>query len=569
MQETASVGSLSLSDTTIRVDVGLLDKLMNLVGELVLTRNQMLRCSLVRDEAMFQASSQRLNLITTELQEGMMKTRMQPIRNLTSKLPRVVRDLAIACGKQAAIVIDGEETELDKTLSEAIKDPITHIVRNSVDHGIETAEVRVARGKSPQGTILLRAYHEGGMVNIEVSDDGNGIDPVRIRKKALERGWLNEEQAALWSDRELLGLIFRPGFSTAESLTMVSGRGVGMDVVKSRIESIGGSVDVSSRVGIGTTMKMKIPLTLTIINALIVSAGGDRFAIPQVNLVELIRLKGDAIASGLIEVQGTWVARYRGRLLPLVDLNYVLRIGRSDISAQNDAVSIVVLQADQHRFGLVVDRIDDAQEIVVRPLARQLKGINCLAGATIMGDGKIALILDAFGLAKQLDGIRDRSGNPIVREDSATVNVIDDTHALILLRGTDGGPYAIPLVEVDRLETFAGSSIEWIAGQPLVQYRKCLLPLIDVAGVLKGDSWIGGKSPEDGFQVVIHETENGRLGLVFDRVLDIVEERLDVRGEPSRPGVTVTAVIQGRATEVLDIPFIRERHQSRSLAGRS
>jgi two-component system chemotaxis sensor kinase CheA len=551
--------STSVGESTIRVDVTLLDKLMNLVGELVLTRNQLLRCSMVHDEVMFQASSQRLNLITTELQEGMMKTRMQPIRNLSSKLPRVVRDLALACGKSATIVMEGEDTELDKTLSEAIKDPITHIIRNAVDHGIEAADVRVSRGKPPEGTIRLRAYHEGGMVNIEVSDDGNGIDSKKIRRKAVDLGWLTEDVAARWSDRELLGLMFRPGFSTAESLTMVSGRGVGMDVVKSRIESIGGTVDASTRLGEGTTIKMKIPLTLTIINALIVSAGGDRFAIPQVNLVELIRLNGESIRGGLIEIQGTWAIRYRGRLLPVVDLNRVLNVREPVDFRANDSISIVVLQADQIRFGLVVDRIDDAQEIVVRPLARQLKGISCLAGATIMGDGKIALILDVFGLAKGLERAQERVSEFANRTDSSEIHPKSNVQALILVRGTDGSPFAIPLSEVDRLETFADANIEWIADRPVVQYRQSLLPIIDVSACLKGKTWLRDRNEEWNCQVVIHADAGKRVGLVFDRVLDIVDDRLDIVGESSRHGVKFTAAIQGRATELLDIAWIRRK----------
>jgi two-component system chemotaxis sensor kinase CheA len=543
-------------------DVGLLDKLMNLVGELVLTRNQILRCSIVRDEAMFQASSQRLNLITTELQEGMMKTRMQPIRNISSKLPRVVRDLALACGKRATIAMVGEETELDKTLGEAIKDPITHIVRNAIDHGIEPPEVRESLGKPAEGTLRLRAYHEGGMVNIELSDDGGGIDPARLRRKAIERGWLTEEQAAQRSDRDILALIFRPGFSTAESLTMVSGRGVGMDVVKSRVESIGGSVDATSRVGVGTTIKMKIPLTLTIINALIVSAGGDRFAIPQVNLVELIRLKGQAARDGLIDLRGTRAGRYRGKVLPLIDLNEVLKVGPGPAlgEAGEDApVNIVVLQADQRRFGLVVDLIDDAQEIVVRPLARQLKGIHCLAGATIMGDGRIALILDVFGLAKGLDGRREAEPASPVGETGLIPASSAERHALLVLRGTDGSPLAIRLDEVDRLENVPRSSVEWVGDRPLVQYRRTLLPLVDAAAWLRGEVWLGDRSTDaeaEPWQVVIHVADGRRVGLVFSRVLDIVEEALDVRGEAKRPGVRLTAAVQGRATEVLDVRTI-------------
>jgi len=556
--EPAGTASSSLGESTIRVEVALLDTLMNLVGELVLTRNQILRCSIVRDEMMFQASSQRLNLITTELQEGMMKTRMQPIRNLSSKLPRVVRDLALACGKRATIAMEGEDTELDKSLGEAIKDPITHIVRNAVDHGIEPPEVRVARGKPAEGTLRLRAYHEGGMVHIELSDDGNGIDVDRVRRKARERGWLTEDEAARWSDRDLLGLIFRPGFSTAESTTMVSGRGVGMDVVKSRVESIGGRVEATSRAGMGTTIKMKIPLTLTIISALIVAAGGERFAIPQVNLVELIRLDGDGPA-GVIHLQGASVSRYRGRLLPLIRLNEILEIGPAGAGPATGSMNIVVLQADQQRFGLVVDRIDDAQEIVVRPLARQLRGISCLAGATIMGDGRIALILDVFGLAKGLAAPRDLSGGPAGRDDPSAGGPEDGREALVLLRGTDASPMAVPLAAVDRLETFPRSSVEWLADRPLVQYRRSLLPLIDAAAWLRGEVWLGDRAAgADGhWQVVIHSHEGRRVGLVFERVVDIIEERLDVRGEGKRPGVLLTAALQGRATEILDVAAIR------------
>ena len=554
----------ALSESTIRVDVGLLDKLMNLVGELVLTRNQFLRGALPRDEAAFQATTQRLDAITTELQEGMMKTRMQPIRTLTAQLPRVVRDLALACGKRASIAMEGEETELDKTLAEAIKDPITHIIRNAVDHGIEPPEAREARGKPPEGRLTLRAFHEGGMVHIVVTDDGHGIDAARIRRKAVERGWLGEDQAAKWSERELVGLIFRPGFSTADTPTMVSGRGVGMDVVKSRVESIGGSVDATSRLGEGTTIALTIPLTLTIINALVVRAGGDRFAIPQVNLIELIRLKGDAASSGLIDVQGALVCRYRGRLLPLIDLNETL--GFPGDQRPDGAVNIVVLQADRRRFGLVVDRIDDAQEIVVRPLARQLKGIACLAGATVMGDGAIALILDVFGLARGLDTRRDADAGR-GDADSAAVGTVDEARSLVVLRGTDDAPMAVALAEVERLETFPASSVEWIADRPTVPYRQALLPLIDASAWLKGQGQGDRGRREKPWQVVVHAHEGKRVGLVFGKVLDIVEHRLDVRGEAKRPGVLLTAVIQGRATEILDVPAIRAAVAAPALAG--
>ncbi|MEL6189858.1 MAG: chemotaxis protein CheA, partial [Myxococcota bacterium] len=296
--------SHSISDSSIRVDVGLLDKLMNLVGELVLARNQVLQHTSQNQDATLNATSQRLNLITTELQEGVMKTRMQPIGNVWSKFPRVVRDLGVACGKTVGIQMEGKGTELDKTIIEAIKDPLTHIVRNAVDHGLESPEDRVAIGKPKEGLLKLRAYHEGGQVNIEISDDGKGIDPEKLLDKAITKSLITSEQAARMNEREILNLIFAPGFSTAEKVTNVSGRGVGMDVVRSNIEKIGGTVDIQSQVGRGTTLKIKIPLTLAIIPALVVTCGDERFALPQVNLLELVRLEGQQARAGIEHVHG-------------------------------------------------------------------------------------------------------------------------------------------------------------------------------------------------------------------------------------------------------------------------
>src|SRR5208337_4773315 len=324
MQGQKEVRALAATDSNIRVDVSLLDKLMNLVGELVLARNQILQFSTTQQDPAFLSTSQRLNLITTELQEGVMKTRMQPIGNIWSKFPRVVRDLATSCGKQVNIEMEGKETELDKTIIESIKDPLTHLVRNAVDHGVETPERRLASGKSPEGHLLLRAFHEGGQVNIEISDDGAGIDLERVKQKALEKGLITPDQAARLSDRELLNLLFLPGFSTAEKVTNVSGRGVGLDVVKTNIEKIGGTVDIQNRVGHGTTVKIKIPLTLAIIPALVVTSGGDRYAIPQVSLLELVRLEGEQARKGIEMIHGAPVYRLRGKLLPLAYLDQQL-----------------------------------------------------------------------------------------------------------------------------------------------------------------------------------------------------------------------------------------------------
>src|SRR4051812_28217329 len=310
--------SRDASSETIRVGVNLLDRLMNLVGELVLARNQLLQFANTVNNSGFQAVSQRMNLIATELQEDVMKTRMQPIGNVWGQFPRTVRDVALSFGKQVKIEMEGKETELDKTIIEAIKDPLTHLVRNAVDHGIELPDARVKAGKDAVGRLGLRAYHEGGQVNIEISDDGAGLDPERIRKKAVARGIISAEQASTMSERDLFNLIFLPGFSTAEKVTNVSGRGVGMDVVKTNVEKIGGAVDIQSIAGKGTTIRVKIPLTLAIITALIVTCAGDRYAIPQVNLLELVRLEADQIAKGIEMVHGAPVHRLRGNLLPLV-----------------------------------------------------------------------------------------------------------------------------------------------------------------------------------------------------------------------------------------------------------
>src|ERR1700691_3382471 len=387
---------------TIRVGVTLLDKLMTLVGELVLARNQLLQISNTVEDTGLQAVSQRMNLIATELQEEVMKTRMQPIGNIWAQFPRTVRDVALGCGKEVEIEMEGKETELDKTIIEAIKDPLTHLVRNSVDHGIELPEVRVKAGKDRAGRLILRAFHEGGQVNIEITDDGAGLNVERIRKKAVERAVITAEQAARMSEREIFNLIFLPGFSTAEKVTNVSGRGVGMDVVKTNVEKIGGTVDVQSSLGRGTTVRVKIPLTLAIIPALVVTCGGDRYAIPQVSLLELVRLKADHVSKGIELVHGAPVYRLRGRLLPLVYLSRELKLTAPRSATKSDgAINIVVVQADERRFGLVVDQINDTEEIVVKPRRKQLKTVKTFAGSSIMGDGKVALILDVLGLAQR------------------------------------------------------------------------------------------------------------------------------------------------------------------------
>lgn len=556
----------TLAANTIRVDVGQLDKLMNLVGELVLARNQIVQFTAAQQDPSLSGVSQRLNLITTELQEGVMKTRMQPIDNVWSKLPRMVRDLAMNCGKRVRVEMEGKETELDKTIIEAIKDPLTHIVRNAVDHGIERPEKREALGKPPEGCLFLRAFHQGGQVNIEISDDGAGIDFERVKRKALDRGLINAEQAAALSEREALNLIFLPGFSTAAKVTNVSGRGVGMDVVRTNIEKIGGAVDVQSKLGRGTTLKIKIPLTLAIIPALIVSSSGEQFAIPQVSLLELIRLEGEKAHQGIEQVHGAPVYRLRGNLLSLVYLDRELKTSNGlERTAKNvetpDAINIVVLQADERQFGLVVDEVNDTEEIVVKPLGKQLKGLPVYAGATIMGDGKVALILDVLGLAQRARVVTEARDRKRVEEEKVCPQEhTAQKQTLLLFRSPDDGRMVIPLSEVTRLEEFDRSAVEQTGSQQVVQYRGGILPLVSLSGLVperrrrpRNARSVAAKREPEKLQVIVHTWQDRSVGLVVDRILDIVEDDLSTRRPSSRKGTLGSAVIQNKVTEMLDL----------------
>ncbi|MCH7977938.1 MAG: chemotaxis protein CheA [Acidobacteria bacterium] len=565
----AETRTTAVAESNIRVDVGVLDKLMNLVGELVLARNQILQYNSSRKDSAdtaFTYTTQRLNLITTELQEGVMKTRMQPIDNIWSKFPRVVRDLALACGKEVRIEMEGKETELDKTIIEAIKDPLTHLVRNSVDHGIETPEVRTAAGKPAVGRLLLRAFHEGGQVNIEITDDGAGIDPEKIKQKALEKGLITSEQAAQIGEREQLNLIFLPGLSTAEKVTNVSGRGVGMDVVKTNVEKIGGVIDISSTLGHGSTVKMKIPLTLAIVPALVVACGGDRYAIPQVSLLELVRLEGEQAKQGVETIQGASVYRLRGKLLPLVYLSREL--GIESTASDADVINIVVLQAEERQFGLVVEGIHDTEEIVVKPLGKLLKGISIFAGSTIMGDGSVALILDVLGLAQRASVVSDERERTLAEVEAKSQEEAEDREMALLFEVGKGGRMAIPLSLVARLEEIPIASIETTGEQSVVQYRGEIMPLIDLSVVIperrqrSRDSALDGSAPEkdkiqkDKIQVVVYSDPGGNVGLVVNRILDIVEEKLAIQRPASRPGVLGSLVIKNQVTELLDVKSV-------------
>ena len=542
--------SSAAADANIRVGVGLLDKLMDLVGELVLTRNQILQFNSEREDAALNATSQRLNLITSELQEGVMKTRMQPIGMVWNNLPRVVRDMALALGKQVRLEMDGAETELDRTIIEAIKDPLVHLVRNSCDHGIETPAVRTRAGKPPEGRLSLRAYHEGGQVNIEIADDGAGIDVARVKQKAVEKELLRPEQAEKLSDREALNLIFHPGFSTAQTVTNVSGRGVGMDVVKTRIEKIGGVVDVFSRPGEGTTVKLKIPLTLAIIPGLVITSGGERFVIPQVSLLELIRLEGDSSEKRIEHVHGTPVYRRRGSLLPIAYLNQVLGL-KSPEGAE--AVSMVILQAEDRQFGLVVDGINDTQEIVVKPLGKQLKGITVYAGATIMGDGRVALILDVLGIGQRSGVVAESREQACGAAERKTQMGIEQQRLLLFKTGSFER-LAVPLSLVARLEEFPRNSIERASGCQVVQYRNRILRLVSLRDVLEP----GGADQDqvDPVQVIVFNDGDRSVGVVVDQILDVAEEAVTVRQKSSRKGLLGSAVVGKRVTDFLDLNYV-------------
>ena len=551
---------------SIRVDVGLLDQLMNLVGELVLARNQILQFTRTTEETGLATTGQRLNLIATELQESVMKTRMQPIDSIWSRFPRTVRDVALAYGKRVRIQMEGRETELDKTLIEAIKDPMTHLVRNAVDHGIERAELRQAAGKDPEGVLSLRAYHEGGQVSIEISDDGAGLNLKKVVEKAVQKGLIASDQAARLTDREAANLIFLPGLSTAEKVTNVSGRGVGMDVVKTNIERIGGAVDVQSVPGMGTTVKVKIPLTLAIIPALIVTSDGQRFAIPQVSLLELVGLDGEEAGKRVEMIHGAPVYRLRGTLLPLVPLKQALKIGEygpvqngtlapeASVAHKAARLNIVVLQADGQRFGLLVDEISDTEEIVVKPLGKHLKHAGVFAGATIMGDGKVVLILDVLGLAQHAHVVAE---DP----DHAAADAKLLSHAapaseqrpLLLFQLGERGRMAIDLAAVARLEEFSADSLEIVGDQETVQYRGQIMPLVRLSQVLPA-RLAPAPAQERALQVVVVHAGKGRsLGLVVDRILDIAAEAYTLDRQTARPGVLGSAVIQQRITDVLDV----------------
>jgi two-component system chemotaxis sensor kinase CheA len=549
----------------IRMDVVHLDKLMNLVGELVLARNELLQHSFVHQNPILLSSSQRLDAITTQLQDGIMKTRLQPIDNVWNKFPRVVRDAALQCGKTVRLEMEGKDTELDKTLIEAIKDPLTHLLRNSVDHGLETPAERVGAGKPAEGCLSLRAFHAEGQVNIEVSDDGAGIDASAIARSALERGLITPEQAHAMSEQDVTNMIFLRGLSTAKKVTHISGRGVGMDVVKTNIEKIGGKVTVHSQLGLGTTFKIRIPLTLAIMPALVVTTGGDRYAIPQANVVELVRLEGDEVGRGIQLIRDVAVYRLRGDLVPLIRLDEELGTAAPSAgrAAPNrmDVASIVILRADDHKFGLLVDDINDTQDIVVKPLGRRLGVISTFAGATIMGNGRVALILDVPGLAMHANVLSDLRNATSAAAALPSHEASDEKQALLLFVGDDDVRMAVPLSAVTRLEEFHRFSLERTGDQVVVQYLGEVLPLVNISDLLPERRRRRRHSPptldpDQTVKTIIYSRDGNRVGLVVNHVVDTIEQSLATFRPASRRGVVASVVIQGRITEILDLETI-------------
>lgn len=548
-------------ESSVRVDVALLDRLMNLVGELVLARNQLVQHPAVRADESVALATQRLALITRELRDAVTKTRMQPIGTIWGALPRMVRDLAQRCGKEVLLHLEGHETELDRTIVEAVREPITHLVRNAVDHGLERPEERLASGKPRQGTLTVRAFHRGGYVTIEVADDGAGVDVGRLRARAVDHGLLRAEDAAALSERELVSLVFLPGLSTAATLSTLSGRGVGMDVVKTHVERIGGRVEIASVACAGSTIALRIPLTLAIMPALIVSVGAERYAIPQASLVELLRLDGLGVRPSVELVGGVPVTRRRGRLIPLVSLVAELagsgergRLleGASWDRPLSDRVNVVVVQVDAQMFGLVVDAVNDVEEIVVKPLGALVKDLGVFAGATIMGDGRVALILDVEGVARRC-GILAESQRVRVSA-NGTADRPSTLEAFLVLRVGDRNRIAVPLWQVERLERIRAADVELVGRREVVQCRGRLLPLLRLHEALALPGPPAGAQQLD---LVISTCARWQVGVVVEAVVDVVE-RVVEPDDGAGPSRWRGLLVGGRATPVVDLQLAIE-----------
>ena len=539
---------------SIRVSVDLLEDLMNMVSELVLTRNQLMQMVRQMDDSEFGVPLQRLSQCTTELQESVMKTRMQPIGNAWAKLPRIIRDLAVDLDKKIELEMIGAETELDRQVLELIKDPLTHMVRNSADHGIESPAQRIAMGKPEKGTIKLNAFHEGGHIVIEIADDGAGLPVAKLRAKALEKGLASPAEIEQMSDNQIQKFIFHAGFSTAAKVTNVSGRGVGMDVVRSNIEKIGGTIDLNSTEGKGTTLAIKIPLTLAIVSGMIVQASGQRFAIPQISVLELVRASSRTEYK-IEKIKSTPVLRLRNRLLPLVFLNQVLgyetQREAGDPNFENDYF-IVVTQVGNFTFGIVVDQVFDTEEIVVKPVAPILKDLSIYSGNTILGDGTVIMILDPNGVAELANSAfsnADELGDDMDNAASGS----DGLETILIFRAGENTQKAVPLALVARLEDIECDRIEKTDKHHVVQYRGSLMPLVMVNENCE-------LRMDEGRQSVIVFTDNDRtMGLAVDEILDIVEDKLEVELDSDTPGIMGSGIVQGQATEMIDVAHFLDK----------
>lgn len=551
-KEAAPAAESALAGQSLRVNVDVLEGLMTMVSELVLIRNQMLQILRTQKDTEFAPPLQRLNHVTSDLQEQVMKTRMQPIGNAWSKLPRIIRDLSSELGKKIDLQMLGAETELDRQVLEMIKDPLTHMVRNSADHGLETPAERLKAGKKEVGRVTLNAYHEGGHIIIQIADDGRGLPTQKIRDKIVKQGMASEAEVKAMTDAQVHMYIFKAGFSTAAQVTAVSGRGVGMDVVRTNIEKIGGTIDMKSVEGKGSTFTIKIPLTLAIVSALIVESATERFAIPQINVLELVRAGGKNSGNSIERINNAPVLRLRNRLLPLVTLHELLRLPVPANAAQSTEATIAVLQVGNQTVGVIVDRVFDTEEIVVKPVAPILRHIEMFSGNTILGDGSVIMILDPNGIASAAGNMGGEHEQDAIQETRARSAHAGDKLAMLLFRAGDVAPKAVPLSLVARLEDIEVSTIEHTGGQAVVQYRGGLMPLIPLNERVK--ILTEGNQP-----VLVFADRERSVGLVVDEIVDIVEEQLTVQLSGDQPGLMGSAIIAGRSTEVIDAGYYLTR----------
>jgi two-component system, chemotaxis family, sensor kinase CheA len=580
------------TDATLRVSVGLLEQLMTLAGELVLSRNQLTDAIDKKDQRLIGASSQHINIVTSELQETIMLTRMQPVGNVLNKFPRVVRDMARDLGKEIRLEITGNETEMDKTLIEGISDPLTHMVRNAVDHGVEAPDDRVKAGKDRTGVIRIRACHEAGQVVIAISDDGKGLDPEKVTSAALSRGLVSQDSLKNMSDKEKMALIFLPGLSTAVKVSDISGRGVGMDVVKTNLDKLSGKVEITSEKGAGTTFTIKLPLTLAIIPSLLVSVGAERFAIPQVSVSELIRIPAEQVKKRIEVVGKAEVLNLRGNIIPIIRLADALGIERffTDETGEDqpdrreriadrraslsimseDArrwderqagngrrwhatsdLNIVVVNTGAIQYGLVVDVLHDTTEIVVKPIGRHIKHLREYAGTTILGDGQVALILDVGGLAS-MAGLTSLSGSnraqEITRE--ALVEKLQDMSSFLTFRNSPREVCAVPLELVTRIEQIRRDQVEVIGNRRTMQYRGASLPLVTLQDAAQVDG-IGEDQP---LVVIVFSIGGREVGLLASMPVDVVETNAAIDQSTLRQrGIMGSAIIKGETVLVVDI----------------